>query len=321
MNRDHHDVVSLLEKYIFAEVQEKRNKVIDESTRVPHLKADNIPQQDNGYDCGVFILGYFEEFVKNIDGFIETLVQKGSLTWEIDVRKMRRIWREKIKAECAQYQSTLESKKDMVQQQANSPAEKGARVKSNHGNREKDRSRSRSRDRARSRSRHSSRGKERSHSRDSGDSKAHKAFLERFPNGFTVIEVSGAGNLCGPRALRESIVAQGIHCPVPTVDDLLEILKDSKIQTFETGAGRTNHNNLYIDQLGAILTLWGQKHKLNLQLGYTLADGRKFLVPTPTDTDNAAVVVWISSSSTSGTDEKNMNHYEGLRPEKKRWEY
>jgi hypothetical protein len=136
-----------------------------------------------------------------------------------------------------------ESKQDMLERAQSPPAEEGSNFESNYRTRSRDSSNT--------------------------DHEAQKIFSEPFTNGAKVIEVSGDGNLCGLRALGASIEAQGIYRRAPSVEDLLEISKDSHYQALQTGTGRSNDNNFYIDQLGALLMLWGQKHKLDLQLGYS----------------------------------------------------
>jgi hypothetical protein len=143
---------------------------------------------------------------------------------------------------------------------------------------------------------------------------ARKIFSERFPHGASLIETSGDGLLCGLRALCESVKAQEIY-PTVSVDELQDFVESPDLQSFEAetkGHGRKNQENLYIDQLAGIIRLWGQQQKLDLQLGYMLADGKKFLVPT--ETSSATVVVWIYSSSTLAAGGHKMSHYQGLRP-------
>lgn len=42
-----------------------------------------VPSQDNYWDCGVFVLGYVEEFLKDPDVAVAKLLQKQSLDWDI----------------------------------------------------------------------------------------------------------------------------------------------------------------------------------------------------------------------------------------------
>ena len=71
-------------------------------------------------------------------------------------------------------------------------------------------------------------------------------------------------------------------------------------------------HSFHVDQLGAILSLWGQPRGLDLQLGYLLQSGRPFLVPCPRTPSTR--VIWISSTSDSGLDAEYLDHYEGLAP-------
>ncbi|KAH6614556.1 hypothetical protein B0J18DRAFT_374119, partial [Chaetomium sp. MPI-SDFR-AT-0129] len=60
LNQDHSQAIDRLEKYLLAEFQDKKTRIITKPAQQLHIKAENIPQQNNSYDCGIFILGYFE---------------------------------------------------------------------------------------------------------------------------------------------------------------------------------------------------------------------------------------------------------------------
>lgn len=53
------------------------------------LNAKGIPQQDNYCDCGVYILGYMDEFLKDPDGVAKELVAREKLNWSIKPRELR----------------------------------------------------------------------------------------------------------------------------------------------------------------------------------------------------------------------------------------
>ena len=143
---------------------------------------------------------------------------------------------------------------------------------------------------------------------------ARRCFTATFPQGYTLVSTSGEGLLCGLRALATSIEHQ-LELPPPDSDELYRIiLKSESIQTFEKATGeqaRANKNNFYIDQLAAVLTIWGGQQSLDLQLGYVLSDETVFLVPTPTTSNTK--IVWIHSTSSTGSDDQTMQHYEGIK--------
>lgn len=142
---------------------------------------------------------------------------------------------------------------------------------------------------------------------------ARRLFQGQFPTGYTTIWVSGYNLLCGVRALTESINASGLGCQA-LESDLLEIRRSPQITDFEQETGseaRLNTNNFFIDQLGAILRIWGQQRGLDLQLGYILSDTRAFRVPA--ETALTAQIIWISSSSSTGVDGSQIDHYKGIQ--------
>ncbi|KAL2266462.1 hypothetical protein VTJ83DRAFT_5814 [Remersonia thermophila] len=100
----HPQAISHLKKYLLAEFKHKRNKEIAETPQQLGMKAVNIPEQNNLCDCGVYLLGYVQEFVKNPDQFIETLLQKERPDWNFDPSKLRELWRDTILSEQKRYQ-------------------------------------------------------------------------------------------------------------------------------------------------------------------------------------------------------------------------
>ena len=99
----HPQAISHLKKYLFAEFEHKRNTVITESPAPLGMRAINIPEQDNLCDCGVYLLGYIQEFVKDPDQFIRTLLRKESPDWKFDPSELRNLWRETIFEERKQH--------------------------------------------------------------------------------------------------------------------------------------------------------------------------------------------------------------------------
>jgi hypothetical protein len=150
------------------------------------------------------------------------------------------------------------------------------------------------------------------------DADADSALLSAFPEGRERIATRGDGLLCGIRAVAHSIGAQmaDIHTPnTRTLQALLETDDFTRMFNEELGAeARENESDYFIDQLGAILNIWGlQQHPpRHLRLGYVLRDGRAFRLPTAYED---ATTVWIASNSLSGitAEDGEYNHYEGLR--------
>jgi sentrin-specific protease 7 len=111
MGVSHPQAVSHLKKYILAEFEHKRGKVFTEIPQLPGMKAVNIPQQNNFCDCGVYLLGYIQEFVRDPDRFIQVLLQREVPDWDFKPAVLRELWRDTIKEERDRYQKTQESER------------------------------------------------------------------------------------------------------------------------------------------------------------------------------------------------------------------
>ena len=104
LGSNHPQAITLLKKYLLAEFEHKRNKVITDFPQSLGMKARNIPEQNNLCDCGVYLLGYIQEFVKRPDQFIRTLLDKETPDWNFNPSDLRGLWRDTIKCEQALYQ-------------------------------------------------------------------------------------------------------------------------------------------------------------------------------------------------------------------------
>ncbi|KAL3422917.1 Ulp1 protease family protein [Phlyctema vagabunda] len=72
-----------LRNYISAEIEAKQNRKV-EISKPFSMNANTLPQQNNYYDCGVFLLEYIEKFLEGPDEFIQKLVHKetaGDVVW------------------------------------------------------------------------------------------------------------------------------------------------------------------------------------------------------------------------------------------------
>ncbi|GAB1314240.1 Ubiquitin-like protease family profile domain-containing protein [Madurella fahalii] len=121
LGSSHSHTVTHLKKYLLEEFKHKRNKIITEVPQQLGMKAVGIPEQNNFCDCGVYLLGYIQEFVKNPDLFIHTLLRKESPNWEFDPRHLRELWRETIQCEHKKYQD----KQEAMQKKREASAAKG----------------------------------------------------------------------------------------------------------------------------------------------------------------------------------------------------
>ncbi|KAK0626420.1 hypothetical protein B0T14DRAFT_492748 [Immersiella caudata] len=97
----HSSSVTCLKHYLSAEFEHKRQKVIETLPVQLGMKATNIPEQDNFCDCGVYLLGYAQEFFREPDKFVQTLLQKKTPDWNFNPSKLRRLWRHTIREQHA----------------------------------------------------------------------------------------------------------------------------------------------------------------------------------------------------------------------------
>lgn len=83
----HSPTCRYLKEYLVQEAIDKKG--IELSVLPSGMTAKNIPEQDNFCDCGVFILGYMQEFLKDPDEAIRRLLMKEDLKWEINPSVIR----------------------------------------------------------------------------------------------------------------------------------------------------------------------------------------------------------------------------------------
>jgi hypothetical protein len=88
MSNTHSPACSLLKQYLVAEFKDKKKKSI-EYTQSIGMTATNIPQQGNFYDCGVYLLGYIQQFLKGPDKFVHSILQKQQKKWHFDASGTR----------------------------------------------------------------------------------------------------------------------------------------------------------------------------------------------------------------------------------------
>ena len=54
------------------------------------MKVRGLPEQNNFCDCGIFVLGYMEEFLKDPEGSVRGILMKQNIDWSIDAGRLRR---------------------------------------------------------------------------------------------------------------------------------------------------------------------------------------------------------------------------------------
>lgn len=69
----HPATISNLKEYLVSEADAKLGMTVDKTT-IGGLNVTKIPKQDNGCDCGLFLLGYAEKFLKDPSSFVQSIL-------------------------------------------------------------------------------------------------------------------------------------------------------------------------------------------------------------------------------------------------------
>ncbi|KAF5555537.1 protease ULP2 [Fusarium napiforme] len=98
-------------------LEEARHKKGFEINSVPSgMTARGIPMQDNFCDCGVYVLGYMENFLKDPDEAVRRLLHKEDTEWKINAPEIRAKVRDLL-FECQEKQhERLEKEKEIKRQ-------------------------------------------------------------------------------------------------------------------------------------------------------------------------------------------------------------
>lgn len=85
----HSPTCSYLKQYLIAELRDKRGiEVVSPGSM--GTTAKDVPEQTNHCDCGLFLLGYIQQFLLNPDTFIKSLLQRdGQISWHINPSELR----------------------------------------------------------------------------------------------------------------------------------------------------------------------------------------------------------------------------------------
>lgn len=110
LGNGHSPACTNLKQYLIAEMKDKKNKVIDYPQPIG-MKANNIPMQNNFSDCGVYLLGYIEEFLKDPDAFVHYLLRREQKEWDFDAWEKRNDLRKLIFDLHEEYQTGQEKLK------------------------------------------------------------------------------------------------------------------------------------------------------------------------------------------------------------------
>lgn len=104
LDGSHTSVATALKVYLKNEIQEKKGLEIETPSSFG-MTAKDIPFQTNFTDCGVYLLGYLEEFMKNPPGFTKMILQHEGRDWDINAPALRNKIRDLIFDLQADYQN------------------------------------------------------------------------------------------------------------------------------------------------------------------------------------------------------------------------
>ncbi|KAK7409570.1 hypothetical protein QQX98_008232 [Neonectria punicea] len=99
-----------LKDYLVEEARHKKN--IDLAKVPGGMTAKKIPEQNNYCDCGVFLLGYMEEFLKDPDEAVRRILQKEDLEWNIQPSRIRAKVRDLVFKLQSEQEARLEAEKE-----------------------------------------------------------------------------------------------------------------------------------------------------------------------------------------------------------------
>jgi sentrin-specific protease 7 len=83
----HTPTCKCLRDYLVEEAKDKKG--IDITERPGGMTARGIPEQDNYCDCGVYVLGYMENFLRDPDEAVRRLLQKEASQWDVKPQQIR----------------------------------------------------------------------------------------------------------------------------------------------------------------------------------------------------------------------------------------
>lgn len=84
----HPAVVTRLKAYLIEEIRARKDLEVEAPLPFGHTAKD-IPMQNNFTDCGVYLLGYIEEFMKDPYRFAGRILQQEERDWDVDAPALR----------------------------------------------------------------------------------------------------------------------------------------------------------------------------------------------------------------------------------------
>ncbi|KAG6353881.1 hypothetical protein INS49_005138 [Diaporthe citri] len=115
----HSAVSTALKIYLQHEIEAKKGLRVEAPATIG-MSARDIPTQPNFTDCGVYLLGYMREFMKDPDRFATNILQREERTWNFDAPTLRSEIRDlifKLQKEYQQDQERMRRERAQVKRQ------------------------------------------------------------------------------------------------------------------------------------------------------------------------------------------------------------
>ncbi|KAI5924287.1 hypothetical protein F4810DRAFT_134953 [Camillea tinctor] len=120
----HSPTCSILKQYLVAELKDKKNIEITPPGALG-MTAKGVPEQSNHWDCGLYLLGYIQEFLRDPDMFVRSILQHDDqIKWNLNPSELRNSIRELIFTLQQQQQSVEDSARERKRQVARMKKEK-----------------------------------------------------------------------------------------------------------------------------------------------------------------------------------------------------
>ncbi|KAI1099861.1 cysteine proteinase [Jackrogersella minutella] len=85
----HSPACSCLRQYLIAELKDKKGIEISTPGALG-MTAKDVPQQTNYCDCGLYLLGYIQEFLRSPDTFVRSILQRrDGIAWNLNPSQLR----------------------------------------------------------------------------------------------------------------------------------------------------------------------------------------------------------------------------------------
>lgn len=121
----HSAVSTALKIYLQHEIEAKKGLHVEAPATIG-MSARDIPTQPNFTDCGVYLLGYMREFMKDPDRFATNILQREDRTWNFDAPTLRGEIRELIFKLQKEYQQDQERmRRERAQAKRQRPKQQG----------------------------------------------------------------------------------------------------------------------------------------------------------------------------------------------------